>query len=61
MTSVNTLSGESTGDFGGPVGAITHHADLRCLACNKLLAKTNNSGVVAGEIKCPRCGVINEK
>lgn len=31
-----------------------------CCACNKLLAKSNKLGAVAGEIKCPRCGHINE-
>jgi len=34
--------------------------ELRCLNCNKLLAKINNKGVLAGQIKCPRCRTINE-
>lgn len=32
-----------------------------CVQCNKLLAKPNAQGETAGEIKCPRCGHINEK
>lgn len=34
---------------------------FRCEVCNKLLAKPNQNGIIAGEIKCPRCGHINEK
>tara|TARA_Y100001938_G_C8097470_1_gene439119 strand:- start:1907 stop:2083 length:177 start_codon:yes stop_codon:yes gene_type:complete len=33
---------------------------FRCLKCNKLLAKINSKGLLAGQIKCPRCGQINE-
>ena len=33
---------------------------LRCLHCGKLLAKINTKGILACEIKCPRCGKINE-
>jgi len=34
--------------------------EARCLQCDKLLAKCNNeSKLLAGEIKCPRCRVIN--
>tara|TARA_R100001086_G_scaffold91957_1_gene45566 strand:+ start:495 stop:671 length:177 start_codon:yes stop_codon:yes gene_type:complete len=34
--------------------------ELRCLKCGKLLAKINSNGVLAGQIKCPRCGAMNE-
>lgn len=34
---------------------------FRCKYCNKLLAKANSEGEIAGEIKCPRCGAINER
>jgi phage FluMu protein Com len=34
-------------------------AEFRCL-CGKLLAKSNNKGQLACEIKCPKCGTINE-
>ena len=27
--------------------------------CNKLLAKFNKNGIIAGEIKCQRCGAMN--
>jgi Zn finger protein HypA/HybF involved in hydrogenase expression len=37
-----------------------HKDDVRCLQCNKLLAKINNKGIFAGQIKCPRCRTINE-
>jgi len=34
--------------------------EARCLQCGKLLAKCNNeSKLLAGEIKCPRCRAIN--
>tara|TARA_Y100000592_G_scaffold92293_1_gene153786 strand:+ start:3556 stop:3732 length:177 start_codon:yes stop_codon:yes gene_type:complete len=35
-------------------------SELRCLNCNKLLAKINSNGILAGQIKCPRCRTINE-
>ena len=28
--------------------------------CNKLLVKSNDSGIIAGNFKCPRCNTINE-
>jgi DNA-directed RNA polymerase subunit RPC12/RpoP len=31
----------------------------RCLTCGKLLAKFNSNGLLAAEIKCPRCGHLN--
>lgn len=34
---------------------------FRCVICDKLLAKINSGGTVAGQIKCPRCHSINEK
>ena len=33
---------------------------LRCSDCNKLLAKANAAGLLAAEIKCTRCGAMNE-
>ncbi|MAH50654.1 hypothetical protein CMI37_32845 [Candidatus Pacearchaeota archaeon] len=33
--------------------------EARCLTCSKLLAKFNSNGLLACEIKCPRCGNIN--
>jgi len=32
--------------------------EVRCCKCNKLLAKYNQYGLLAGEIKCGRCGYI---
>jgi ribosomal protein S27AE len=32
--------------------------EVRCCKCNKLLAKYNKNGLIAGEIKCGRCGYI---
>ena len=29
--------------------------------CNKLLAKSNKSGILAAEIMCPRCGTLNNE
>lgn len=29
--------------------------------CNKLLAKGNGDGLLAGSIKCPICGEMNER
>ena len=34
---------------------------FRCALCNKLLAKPNTKGEIAGQIKCPRCGEFNER
>ncbi|MEW6569802.1 MAG: Com family DNA-binding transcriptional regulator [Nitrospirota bacterium] len=34
---------------------------FRCQKCNKLLAEENGKGRIAGLIKCPRCGYMNEK
>lgn len=36
------------------------HVQLRCLECNRLLAKANGCGALAAEIKCTRCGAMNE-
>ncbi|MDH4220774.1 MAG: Com family DNA-binding transcriptional regulator [Candidatus Aminicenantes bacterium] len=36
------------------------YSAFRCNSCNKLLAKENMEGKIAGQIKCPRCGTINE-
>jgi DNA-directed RNA polymerase subunit RPC12/RpoP len=33
--------------------------EARCLQCQKLLAKYNQYGLIAAEIKCPRCGHLN--
>lgn len=33
---------------------------FRCEGCNKLLAKSNGRGSLAAEIKCSRCGALNE-
>ena len=33
--------------------------DFRCNTCCKLLAKANSQGMIAGEIKCPRCKEVN--
>lgn len=33
---------------------------FRCYGCRKLLAKSNERGMLAAEIKCTRCGVMNE-
>ena len=33
---------------------------LRCAECNRLLAKANAAGRLAAEIKCTRCGAMNE-
>ncbi len=33
---------------------------LRCAKCNKLLAKPNIKGKIAAQVKCPRCGTVNE-
>jgi len=35
-------------------------SQLRCAKCKKLLAKPNVKGKIAAQIKCPRCGTINE-
>ena len=32
--------------------------EARCCKCNKLLAKYNKDGLLAGEVKCGRCGYI---
>tara|TARA_R100001244_G_scaffold55927_1_gene47814 strand:- start:451 stop:627 length:177 start_codon:yes stop_codon:yes gene_type:complete len=32
--------------------------EARCCKCNKLLAKYNKEGLLAGEVKCNRCGSI---
>ena len=32
--------------------------EVRCCKCNKLLAKYNKDGLLAGEVKCSRCGYI---
>jgi phage FluMu protein Com len=32
--------------------------EARCCKCNKLLAKYNKDGLLAGEVKCSRCGYI---
>lgn len=37
------------------------HIEWRCNNCNKLLAKTNSSGYIGGQIKCSRCGWMNER
>jgi phage FluMu protein Com len=43
--------------------AVTYPAPqlyLRCWKCGKLLAKSNKDGELKAEIKCPRCGTMNE-
>ena len=58
LTAANSYTGVSPAFIEGihvrPFGSFI------CRECNKLLAKPNKSGAVAGEIKCPRCGHINE-
>lgn len=36
--------------------------ELRCKneKCNKLLAMANKNGILAAEVKCPRCKTITE-
>jgi len=34
--------------------------DHRCKNCRKLLFKYKNNARINIEIKCPRCGIINE-
>jgi uncharacterized C2H2 Zn-finger protein len=34
---------------------------FRCKECNKLLANSNKDGKIEAEIKCVRCGMINER
>ncbi len=34
---------------------------FRCSKCDKLLAKSNSNGKIEAEIKCIRCGTINER
>lgn len=41
---------------------ITHcqiGGEFRCSQCDKLLSRKNENGIIAGEIKCPRCKTIN--
>lgn len=33
--------------------------EFRCDKCDKLLAKNNDCGIIAGQIKCSRCKTIN--
>ena len=40
--------------------AVTGPLEFRCSDCNKLLAKSNRFSELAAEIKCTRCGVMNE-
>lgn len=40
---------------------ICSDVEFRCKECGKLLAKGNGSGFLAGSIKCPRCGEMNER
>lgn len=35
--------------------------ELRCINCSKLLAKCNTSGLLSAQIKCPRCGTMNNR
>lgn len=34
--------------------------EIRCTKCNKLLTKASEDGIIRLEIKCPRCGELNE-
>jgi hypothetical protein len=34
--------------------------EFRCIKCNKLLARKNMEGKISGQIKCTRCGTVNE-
>lgn len=36
--------------------------ELRCKnkKCNKLLARATRNGILAAEVKCPRCKIITE-
>ena len=45
-------------DKEGKISISTSH--FRCAQCNKLLAKPNVKGKIAAQIKCPRCGTVNE-
>ena len=38
-----------------------YEIQFRCGQCDKLLAKENANKQIAGQIKCPRCGVMNER
>lgn len=33
--------------------------EYRCIECDKLLSRKGRNGIIAGEIKCPRCKEIN--
>ncbi len=57
MTHVNSIE-----NFEQAKNYINHMMkdEIRCLKCNKLLAKINNKGVLACQIKCPRCRTMNE-
>lgn len=33
--------------------------EFRCAECDKLLSKSGNNGIIAGEIKCSRCKALN--
>jgi len=57
MTSINSLS---TLQQAKTFLANFTNEELRCLQCNKLLAKINTNGILACQIKCPRCREINE-
>jgi|TARA_A100001201_G_scaffold39500_2_gene41217 hypothetical protein len=57
MTAVNSIT---TWEQAKVFLQTLHQDDVRCLKCNKLLAKINNKGILAGQIKCPRCRTINE-
>jgi len=38
-----------------------YEIQFRCGQCDKLLAKENANKQIAGQIKCPRCGIMNER
>ncbi len=40
---------------------ICSDVDFRCKNCGKLLAKENSNGDIAANIKCPKCGEMNER
>ena len=42
-------------------GHFKEQKQFRCSFCNKLLAKSNSNGKIEVEIKCVKCGTINER
>jgi len=51
---------DARGSSGYEQDMATKTGEFRCSKCNKLLAKANGEGKIAGYIKCIRCGTMNE-